>query len=89
MIFRGDNYPDTGGGVEVAIQLGTEGKITDWKAVGVAGAVGAVGAVTGGLGGRLATQALKVYDIGNKSNRDYCCSWWRCKWCWGGNLKCN
>ena len=45
-----------GAGVEAGIQLATQGKITDVKAIAVAGAVGAV---TGGIGGRLATQAVK------------------------------
>ena len=45
-----------GAGVEAGLQLASDGKISDWKAVGVAGAVGAV---TGGVGGRLAAQALK------------------------------
>lgn len=45
-----------GAGIEAGLQLAANGKITDWKAVGVAGAVGAV---TGGVGGRLATQALQ------------------------------
>ena len=45
-----------GAGVEAGLQLAANGKITDLKAVAIAGAVGAV---TGGVGGRLATQALK------------------------------
>ncbi|MDB0047797.1 hypothetical protein N9F21_04135, partial [Porticoccaceae bacterium] len=45
-----------GAGVEAGIQLATTGEITDLKAIAVAGAVGAV---TGGIGGRLATQAIK------------------------------
>lgn len=45
-----------GAGVELGIQLATAGKVTDLRAIAVAGAVGAI---TGGIGGRLATQALK------------------------------
>jgi hypothetical protein len=45
-----------GAGVEAGLQLAANGKITDVKAIAVAGAVGAI---TGGVGGRLATQALQ------------------------------
>jgi RHS repeat-associated protein len=53
-----------GAGIEVAIQLGTKGEIHDWKAVGIADALGAV---TGGVGGRLATQALKGTISGTRA----------------------
>lgn len=45
-----------GAAVEAGLQIMADGKITDLKAVGVAGAVGVV---TGGVGGRLATQAMR------------------------------
>ncbi len=45
-----------GGGIEIAVQIATEGRVNDLKAVVLAAGVGAI---TGGVGGRLATQALK------------------------------
>jgi len=45
-----------GAGIEAAVQIATTGKVSDWKAVGIAGAVGSI---TGGIGGRLGTQAIK------------------------------
>jgi len=44
-----------GAGIEAGLQIATEGKVTNWTAVGVAGAVGAV---TGGLGGVIGKAAV-------------------------------
>jgi RHS repeat-associated protein len=44
-----------GAGIEAGMQIATQGKVTNWTAVGVAGAVGAV---TGGLGGVIGKAAV-------------------------------